>query len=53
MVWRILGKLLFKALASLVLVLGVLSYGHYLRGGDPGFLWKISPAPALSELWVS
>ena len=40
MVWRILGKLLFKALASLVLVLGVLSYGHYLRGGDPGFLWK-------------
>jgi len=23
-----------------ILVLGVLSYGHYLRGGDPGALWK-------------
>lgn len=40
MVWRILGKLLFRTTVSLVLVLGVLSYGHYLRGGDPGSLWK-------------
>ena len=40
MLWRLLGKLLFRTMASLVLVLGVLSYGHYLRGGDPGSLWK-------------
>jgi len=40
MLWRIVGKLLFKATVPLLLVLGVLSYGHYLRGGDPGALWK-------------
>lgn len=40
MLWRIVGKLLLKATVPLLLVLGVLSYGHYLRGGDPGALWK-------------
>lgn len=40
MLWRIVSKLVFKVTLSLALVLGVLSYGHYLRGGDPGALWK-------------
>ena len=40
MLWRIVGKLVFKVTISLALVFGVLSYGHYLRGGDPGALWK-------------
>ena len=40
MFWRMLGKLLFKTIASLALVLGVLGYGYYLRGGDPAALWK-------------
>ncbi|ASJ70464.1 DUF4124 domain-containing protein [Granulosicoccus antarcticus] len=40
MLWRILAKLLFKVSVPLVLLAGMLSYGHYLRGGDPGALWQ-------------
>jgi len=31
----LIGKLLFKAMVPLVLMIGVMSYGVHLRGGDP------------------
>ncbi len=40
MIWQITGKLLLKALLPLLLLIGVLNYGVYLRGGDPLALWK-------------
>lgn len=40
MFWRLLAKLMFKACVPLILLAGVLTYGFYLRGGDPGALWK-------------
>lgn len=40
MLWRLIAKLTFKACVPLILLAGVLTYGVYLRGGDPGALWK-------------
>ena len=40
MLWRLVAKLMFKACVPLILLAGVLTYGSYLRGGDPGALWK-------------
>ncbi len=40
MLWRLIAKLMFKACVPLILIAGVLTYGFYLRGGDPGALWK-------------
>ena len=40
MLWRLIAKLMFKACVPLILIAGVLTYGVYLRGGDPGALWK-------------
>lgn len=40
MLWRLVAGLLFKACLPLIAVAGVLTYGSYLRGGDPGALWK-------------
>lgn len=34
--WRLVAKLLFKASLPLTLVVGALSYGLYMQGGDPG-----------------
>ena len=39
MLSRMIVRLLFKACLSLGLLLGVVSYGHYLAGGDPGAVW--------------
>ncbi len=40
MLWRLIAKLMFKACVPLILLAGVLTYGFYLRGGDPGAVWK-------------
>lgn len=40
MLWRLVARLLFKACLPLVAIAGVLTYGVYLRGGDPGALWS-------------
>lgn len=40
MLWRLILKLMFKMSLPLVGLLGVLSYGHYLQGGDPGAIWR-------------
>ena len=40
MLWRLTVKLMFKACVPLILLAGVLTYGSYLRGGDPAALWK-------------
>ena len=40
MLWRLIAKLMFKACVPLILLAGVLTYGFYLRGGDPAALWK-------------
>ena len=40
MLSRMIVRLLFKACLSLGLLLGVVSYGHYLSGGDPGAVWS-------------
>lgn len=40
MLGRLVVKLLFKACVPLVAVAGVLTYGVYLKGGDPAGLWK-------------
>jgi hypothetical protein len=40
MLWRLVVKMLFKASVPLIAIAAVLTYGVYLRGGDPGVLWK-------------
>lgn len=49
MLLRMVGKLLFKAALPLVAVAGVLTYGVYMRGGDPGALWKGALAGTVSQ----
>ncbi len=39
MLWRLVARILFKACVPLVAIAGVLTYGVYLRGGDPAALW--------------
>lgn len=56
MLWRLILRLTFKMSLPLVAILGVLSYGHYLRGGDPGGLWRGVASGAgdrLASLWGS
>ncbi len=36
MLVKLIFKLLFKATIPIVAVVGVMSYGYYLKGGDPG-----------------
>lgn len=40
MLWRLVAKLMLKAMVPLIAVAGVFSYGIYMRGGDPGLMWK-------------
>ena len=40
MLWRLVAKLMFKAMLPLIAVAGVFSYGIYMRGGDPSLIWK-------------
>lgn len=40
MLWRLILKLTFKMSLPLIGLLGVLSYGHYMQGGDPGAIWR-------------
>lgn len=40
MLGRMVAKLLFKACVPMVAMAGVMTYGVYLKGGDPGSLWK-------------
>jgi len=37
---KLVLKLLFKACLPLVAVAGILSYGLYLKGGDPMKMWS-------------
>lgn len=47
MLGRLVVKLLFKACVPLVAVAGVMTYGVYLKGGDPAGLWKNVASGAL------
>ena len=40
MLSRLIARLLFKAVLSLAMLLGVASYGLYLTGGDPKAVWR-------------
>lgn len=40
MLWRLVAKLMFKAMVPLIAVAGVFTYGVYMRGGDPAAMWK-------------
>ncbi|MGB0867813.1 MAG: DUF4124 domain-containing protein [Granulosicoccaceae bacterium] len=40
MFWRLCVKLLFKATFPLLMLLGVLNYAVYLKGGDPLAMWN-------------
>ena len=40
MLFKMIGKLLFKATIPLLIVAGLFSYGMYSRGGDPLAMWK-------------
>jgi len=56
MLLRLILRLSFKLSLPLVAILGVLSYGHYMRGGDPGALWRSMAGGAgdrLASLWGS
>jgi len=50
MLLRLVGKLLLKATVPLVAVAGVLSYGSYLRGGDPAALWRGAADSSLAQV---
>lgn len=40
MFWRITGKLLLKAMLPFLILIGMLNYTQYMRGGDPFAMWK-------------
>jgi hypothetical protein len=40
MVFKLIGKLLFKATIPLLIVAGLFTYGMSTRGGDPVAMWK-------------
>ena len=40
MFWRITGKLLLKAMLPFLILIGILNYTQYMRGGDPFAMWK-------------
>ncbi|MFT6640528.1 MAG: hypothetical protein ACJAUZ_001525 [Flavobacteriaceae bacterium] len=40
MVFKLIGKLLFKATIPFVIIAGLISYGVYSKGGDPLAMWK-------------
>lgn len=46
---QLVAKLLLKACVPLVAVAGVMSYGVYLKGGDPGALWRHVGSGALGQ----
>lgn len=48
-----IARLLLKALLSLVVLLGMASYGMYLSGGDPQALWQRLAAGALDSVGES
>lgn len=50
MLGRMVVKLLFKACVPLVAVAGVMSYGVYLRGGDPAGMWKHVASGAFGQI---
>ncbi|MGQ7847871.1 DUF4124 domain-containing protein [Granulosicoccus sp. 3-233] len=49
MLWRLVAKILLKACVPLLAIAGVLSYGVYLRGGDPAALWQSVAARSLDQ----
>jgi hypothetical protein len=40
MVFKLIGKLLFKATIPFIIIAGLISYGMYSKGGDPLAMWK-------------
>lgn len=40
MVFKLIGKLLFKATIPFAIIAGLISYGMYSKGGDPMAMWK-------------
>ena len=48
-----IARLLFKALLSLAMLLGIASYGMYLSGGDPKALWQRVATGALDDVGAS
>lgn len=39
MLWRLVARLLLKATVPFIAIAGVLTYGVYMRGGDPAAMW--------------
>ncbi len=50
MLGRLVVKLLFKACVPLIAVTGVMTYGVYLRGGDPAAMWKHVASGAFGQV---
>jgi len=49
MLWRLILKLMFKVSLPLVALVGVMSYGHYLQGGDPAAIWRTIGGGAMAK----
>ncbi|MFK7859475.1 MAG: DUF4124 domain-containing protein [Granulosicoccus sp.] len=49
MLGRLVAKMMFKACVPLVAVAGVMTYGVYLKGGDPVKLWTHVGAGAFGQ----
>jgi len=50
MLTKMIAKLMLKACIPLVLVTGAVSYGHYVRGGDPAALFGGIASGALNSM---
>ena len=48
--WRLVAKLLFKASLPLILLVGALSYGLYMQGGDPGAVLRSVAGNAMKSV---
>jgi len=52
MLFKMIGKMLFKLSIPLFLVAGVVTYGTYSRGGDPAAMWKGFGAGVMNQFAV-
>jgi len=52
MLFKMIGKMLFKVSIPLVLVAGVVTYGTYSRGGNPTAMWKGFGAGVMNQFAV-
>lgn len=50
MLFKMIGKLLFKATIPLIIVAGLVTYGVYYKGGDPMAMWKGFGASVMEQV---